>query len=640
MYAQIVRISYLEGDVRIARGAEAEKQRGAAWEKAVAGIQLETGYSLATGAGRVEIEFEDASTVYLADNSVLTFSDLRTVGGVPHTELSLPAGTATMHVRPQPAESFVLKTPTDGLTTAYPAKAYLRITAYTDAIAITPQKDESYQLDAPGSAAQKSAKGQTQLFDNGKALTLPAQSEADDFTAWDSWVAGRVTQRSAAMKAAMKAAGLDTPLPGLADLNGRGTFSPCAPYGTCWDPPADANQQPTASQAPGTTQQPDFSLALSSAVISLKAGQQIPVSLSVTDLNGFTGAIDLTASLPDGFICPSCSGHIAQGQALASLLMADLTVPEGTYSIPFTATSGTLSHQISLTVIVFTTSKPTSSESVEAAVAFDVAAGSPIFPCFPAGVAMMAAGDIRIGKGTYLVPVSDPPYAWAVCHAGSWIFKENHYVWVVSRRRHHHPPIHWIKEKHSTGYVPIHPRDVKGKPPVNRKHDVYALSDKKGQTVERTQFDPKGKIAVMKEPPKEFRTDPLRRLDTAADPRIMTRAVLDKQPGIALTFDRNSRSFVAEKPLPGGDGKQQPIKAPTERGGNLRTGADGNVFARGNSGSHTGAQPTHTATHVAAKGTHGTAGAPKGGSHAGGGAHGGGHSGGGHAGGGHGGGHH
>src|ERR1039458_2524038 len=83
-YPQIVRLSYVEGDVRISRGKEADKQlekeSGATtgWEQAVANLPIETGYSLVTGTGRAEIEFEDASVVYLADNSVLAFNELST----------------------------------------------------------------------------------------------------------------------------------------------------------------------------------------------------------------------------------------------------------------------------------------------------------------------------------------------------------------------------------------------------------------------------------------------------------------------------------------------------------------------------------------------------------------------------------
>src|SRR5580698_2210952 len=77
-YPQIVRISYLEGDVRIARGKDNEKATGNDWETATADLPLETGFNLATLDGRAEIEFEDASTVYLGENSVLSFTDLHT----------------------------------------------------------------------------------------------------------------------------------------------------------------------------------------------------------------------------------------------------------------------------------------------------------------------------------------------------------------------------------------------------------------------------------------------------------------------------------------------------------------------------------------------------------------------------------
>src|ERR1700722_7804072 len=45
-YAQVVRISYAEGDVRIQRGEVNGKASGAAWEKATADLPLETGFSL------------------------------------------------------------------------------------------------------------------------------------------------------------------------------------------------------------------------------------------------------------------------------------------------------------------------------------------------------------------------------------------------------------------------------------------------------------------------------------------------------------------------------------------------------------------------------------------------------------------
>ena len=45
-YAEIVRISHVEGDVRIQRGEPNGKPSSAAWEQAVSGLPLETGFSL------------------------------------------------------------------------------------------------------------------------------------------------------------------------------------------------------------------------------------------------------------------------------------------------------------------------------------------------------------------------------------------------------------------------------------------------------------------------------------------------------------------------------------------------------------------------------------------------------------------
>jgi len=636
IYPQIVRVSYLEGDVRVTRGKEAEKAAGTTWEKAVAGLPIETGYNLATGAGRAEIEFEDASTVYLAENSVLVFSDLKTAGGVPHTELSLLAGTATLHLRPESGESFILKTPTDGVTTSYPGKAYLRITSYSDAIAITPQKDESYQLDAPGSAEQKSTKGQTQYFNDGLTIAPPAQSDETAFAVWDAWVADRVKQRSAAMAAVMKAAVLTAPLPGLADMNGQGAFFACAPYGTCWDPPGDPNQQQTTGQPPAAQQQPDFSLAFKPAAVSLAPGGRVTAYLSVTNLNGFSGLVDIAPSLPAGFSCTSCSGQIDQVQPLPVLLAADPSLPEGTYIVQFTGASGTVAHQVTLTVYVYTAPPPDLS-----LVPAPAEVSGLIFPCFPGGINFLAAGDIRIGRGTYLVSLQDAPYSWAVCHAGSWIYRQNHYVWVVGRRRHHHPPIHWIKSKHTEGYVPLHPRDATGKPPVNRKHDVYALSGKKAGQVERTQFDAKNKIESLQEPPKQFRNAYLHPLEPAGEPQIATHAMLDKQVGVALRFNDKSQRFEMATGAGAGDKKSTEFNPLNGHNSNLRTGADGNVVARGNAGAHTG---THTggihtggAAHAGAahSGAAHTGAAHTGGAHTGTAHTGGGHTGGGHAGGGH-----
>ena len=119
--------------MRVARGKQDEKAGGSTWEQAVAGLPLATGFNLVTGTGRAEIEFEDASTVYLAENSALTFNDIHTTGGVPFTVIALLSGTATMCVQPEfPTEEFEVKTPTGSVSAAYPNETFVRITGFVD----------------------------------------------------------------------------------------------------------------------------------------------------------------------------------------------------------------------------------------------------------------------------------------------------------------------------------------------------------------------------------------------------------------------------------------------------------------------------------------------------------------------------
>ncbi len=255
-YAQIVRISRIEGDVRIERGPETERSTGAAWEKAVPGLPLATGFSLVTGAGRAVIEFEDASNLYLAENSVLAFNDLHTTEGVPYSAMALLSGTVSLHLRPDIAgEWFYLKTPTDTFAAKYRDKVDVRISSYMDGMALTPLAGGELRL--IGFSPQDLAIGQTLFFRNGGRVKEAVPSDPAAFAEWDHWVENLVNQRSAAMEAMMKASGLTQPIPGLAEMEGQGKFFDCAPYGTCWEPndafarEQESNLQPEAQPPAG-----------------------------------------------------------------------------------------------------------------------------------------------------------------------------------------------------------------------------------------------------------------------------------------------------------------------------------------------------------------------------------------------------
>ena len=538
-YAQIVRISYVEGDVRIARGDEKGKPAGATWEKAVANLPLETGFSLVTGTGRAEIEFEDASTLYLAENSVLTFNDLHTTSGVPYTDIGLLSGTVSLNVQPYiPGENFYLRTPTDSFLSHYPDNWLSRVSSYLDGIAVT-QANGRVQL-SPTVAQKAPTIGRTQYFREGRPVAIAGSDDPSAFADWDRWVADRIAQRASAMADMMKASGLTSPIPGLADMEGQGTFFKCAPYGTCWEPKTQDDRQQSASNVSQATH-------LAPGAHLIRAS--------------FSGAPAIQAGFPDPF------GYTADQS---------------------------------------------------------------YFPCYPAALRYRVARDPITGAQTLVSTGVGPNAAgwnWSVCHAGSWIQRRHRYCWVAGHKRHHLEPVRWVKSEHKVGFVPIHPYDVKGRPPINRKEEVFAVNNKNGLSIERVKFEPGRPIEELKSPPREFRTTYLPPLSRADVPHMEAHSMKDgfrggnltAVKGVPLNFNSKLQSFTMSKEVEHGS-KTVTVSAPiTNRGGTLQ--AHGGSFAGGHGGfssgggAHGGGVSTGGASH---------AGGSSGGASSGGGSHGGG----------------
>src|SRR3977135_3213363 len=81
--ARVVRLSRTDGQVLVSHtGSDS-------WEDAPANLPLQEGDSLATQGGLAEIEFENGATAYLAENSVLQFTQLAVSGRGRITTLNL-----------------------------------------------------------------------------------------------------------------------------------------------------------------------------------------------------------------------------------------------------------------------------------------------------------------------------------------------------------------------------------------------------------------------------------------------------------------------------------------------------------------------------------------------------------------------
>jgi len=647
---QIVRVRSLEGDVRVARGDAGDAE----WEQAEADLPIETGFYLVTGAGRAEIEFEDGSTVYVGENSALTFDNLSIVGGIPHTQVQLLTGMLTLHAETDtPGEVFVLKMPTDRITTTYPGQRYVRVNAFLNAIAMTPQIV----------AAGRTTAGPTVFHNDGKVVEHEGEEDPKIFADWDRWVAGRVALRDAEIKAVATASGLPASTPGLADMHGQGAFFACAPYGTCWEPPAEfvqaAAMQKTPAPASLSVDGPDFEMIAAPAEQTIYAGDRAKTTISAVGFWGFGDPIDIAATLPPGFTCVTpCTGQISPGQnALTMQFQSMRAISPGTYTVQFQATSGQLAHEFTFTIYVV--------QAEGDYVPFEpTAAELPEFPCTPSGV---HPAVIRTGRGGVHVGYG-PRYSWAVCHTGTWIFRHHMYVWVLPTKgdnHHHHPPCRWVKCGNRYCYVPVHPRDERGKLPINCKHDVYRVGDRKGREVERVTFNGHQKLEALDGPPREFRRSENYPLAKADAPKLHAHEMRDAfvaksapespETATSLKFDRESHEILLAKELPGSKKHElvtetfeehrsglrvenhHVVPAPSDGMHSASAPSSGNAPHGGGGGTHAGGGTSHTgpshsgggASHAGGGGSHTSAPSHTGGggshasvpSHTGGGSH-------------------
>src|SRR5258708_1721000 len=165
-----VRISFVDGDVRLSRRDGKPAGLKKPWEQGRGGELLEHGFAVATGIGRAEIEFENGSTVYLAENSLLLFTELSAPGDRIVTRMTLPTGTATFSLLPAASESFFIQTPTDKIEITSPDTCFARIDAYLDAIAITPQGEQGEKVVREDVPKLVIPKGQTMFFQGGEVV--------------------------------------------------------------------------------------------------------------------------------------------------------------------------------------------------------------------------------------------------------------------------------------------------------------------------------------------------------------------------------------------------------------------------------------------------------------------------------------
>ena len=225
---QVVRLAKVEGAVEVQRPTEP------APEAAPANLPLEQGATLTTERGTASIEWDNGGTGFVADNSVLEFTELATAPNGRTTRLTMREGAARFFANVGNADTFAVLTP-DVTVTAQPGGDF-RVDVYRDGTTVTVLNGRALVGSAGASWAVE--KGQTLSMPSGALQpTIAASPPLDTFDHRADADYLKNMQDIAAERGYLAPAltGGNTTY-GMAELHNYGTWTPVPDYGYGWQP--------------------------------------------------------------------------------------------------------------------------------------------------------------------------------------------------------------------------------------------------------------------------------------------------------------------------------------------------------------------------------------------------------------------
>jgi FecR protein len=232
-HARIIRLSLVQGDVRIAREIHGDPlaDSKAAWESAELNLPIRQGYVLATDHGRAEVEFENGAMAFLKENTVLEFYDLSLDNGALTTRLVLRQGSASFYVNPARGDYFSV---TGGdFTVDAAGRCSFRLDNYDDGSTVQTLKGHVSVLHKDNTTRLEKGQFLTMKAGDEASLSVGRLGDGDDF---DRWVSGRIDSVSTATNAALQYTSSPYYASGFADLYTYGSWSSCGASGFGWRP--------------------------------------------------------------------------------------------------------------------------------------------------------------------------------------------------------------------------------------------------------------------------------------------------------------------------------------------------------------------------------------------------------------------
>jgi hypothetical protein len=232
-HARIIRVSYVQGDVRFLRESTGDPlaDTKATWEKAALNLPIRQGNLLATDEGRAEVEFENGTMAFLKEHTVLEFYDLTLRDGAHTTRLVLRQGSASFHTALVGDDYFSV---TGGdFTVEAERTSSFRLDNFDDGSTMETFKGVVAVLRS--GTTSRVTRGQSfsvKAGDDSSAVTAAAP-EQDDF---DHWVSNRVDSVTTATSNTLQYTSSPYYAAGFGMLSSYGTWSSCGSFGNGWRP--------------------------------------------------------------------------------------------------------------------------------------------------------------------------------------------------------------------------------------------------------------------------------------------------------------------------------------------------------------------------------------------------------------------
>lgn len=231
-HARVIRLSLVQGDVRIAHDLKGDPLNVASgWESATLNLPIRHGDVLATDNGRAEVEFENGAMAFLAENTVLEFYDLSLEDGSFTTRLILRQGSAEFYANPGRDNYFSV---TGGdFSVQVEGRATFRLNNYDDGSDVQIISGKASVLQKDKTIALQKGQSFSEKAGDPTSGSVERLADSDEF---DQWVSGRIETVSTATNAGLRYNNVDNYSSGFGDLYTYGSWFPVAGYGYCWRP--------------------------------------------------------------------------------------------------------------------------------------------------------------------------------------------------------------------------------------------------------------------------------------------------------------------------------------------------------------------------------------------------------------------